>query len=240
MEKKQKEESKFRQVWGNKRSRAMIQLSAYILFFILVGTFIDFNHANSSYLEEETQSMNNLSFSHYDNYEFYYNVTYLGLADEPVKYFNIDGYRYKEKQFLTVRDTLEKYYIENNKLYKVEDTLTEITTPFFLPFGNISPSFLHTYITHAKLNSKTEYADKTIKKDYILSVREFAKLYQSDVVELEGNISIITYEKDKTIYKVELDLTSYNKMKYELNYKNVGKVDFFSSQDILSLSHLNS
>ncbi len=239
MEEKKKVENKFKQVWANRRNRAMIQLAGYILFFILIGAIIDFERANISYLEGTNSSQKTISFSFYDNYEFYYNITYLGIVDEPVKYMNIDGYRYKQKQVFQVRDTLEKYYFEDHKLYQIKNTLVEIPTPFSLSLERLSPSMLYTYIKKAKQNSKTEYADKLIKKEYILSVHDFARLYQNEEIDIKGNIYIITYEKDKMINKVELDLTAYNKMKYELNYKNIGKVKSFYKEDFLPISNDN-
>lgn len=234
MKEKQKEENKFKQIWGNKRQRAMIQLAGYLLFFILIGVLIDFDSPHESYLESEEKTKETISFAKYDNYEFYYNITYLGLADEPVKYMNIDGYRYSNKRFFSVRDTLEKYYMDDSAFYQVTSDFVEISSPFAFLFDRLSPNLLDTYIQKAKMNSKTEYADQVIKKEYILSIQDFALLYAGDRVNVEGNIVIATYEKDKMIYKIELNLANYNKMKYELNYKNIGKVSPFSKEDVLS------
>lgn len=227
----QEEISNFKKVWQNKRYKAMIKLVGYFLFFILVGVMIDFNREDSSYVDKVEQKK--LSLKTYNNYNFYYNITYLGLVDEPVNYISIDGNRYKENQFFTIRNTDERYFLENHKLYQIKEQLEEITSPFFFPLDKFSPSSLSIYIEKSKMESKTEYADQTVKKEYTLPVKSFAKMYQDETVEIEGNVQIITYEKDKMIHKIELDLTAYNKMKFEFNYKEIGKVKPFYKEDFL-------
>lgn len=228
-----REENKFKEIWSNRRYKAMIQLALYCLFFILIGVFINFDHEDTS---DNSVNDRPISFSSYDNYAFYYNITYLGNLDEPLQYINIEGYRDREKQFFELRDTLEKYYMEKGKLYIVKDDLEEVTTPFFLPFDRLSPSFLTTYMEKGRFDSKTEYADGTVKKVYFIPVFEFAKLYQDDFTQKEGFVSMTTYEKNKIVNKVELDLTIYNQMKLELNYKEIGKVSPFYKEDIIPAS----
>lgn len=231
MQEEKKEISNFKRVWQNKRYKAMIKLAGYILFFILIGVVIDFNGADSSYTDKVTPKK--VSFKSYNNYNFYYNITYLGLVDEPVNYISIDGSRYGQNQIFTIRNTDEKYFLESHKLYQIKEQLEEITSPFFLSFDKLSPSRLSAYIEKGKLESKTEYADQTVKKEYSLSVEDFAKMYQDEKVEIEGIVRIITYEQDNVVHKIELDLTAYNKMKFEFNYKEIGKVKPFYKEDFL-------
>ena len=121
-----------KEAWKDKRKRAFISLGLWFLFFLLV-IGLSGNASSSSYTDTERKSNKNSNlvsdgtgiekFNKMDNYE--YNSTIeLSLNDKTVTYV-FNGTYYDKKYYFSLNNY--NFYINNNKLYIVDDINKTLT-----------------------------------------------------------------------------------------------------------------
>lgn len=229
-----------KELYGNRRYRALFTLGLYAIFFLIVLAI--FVSGKSSYNEnlDDNKDLTTLDkFRAVNNYEYYYNVEKVVGTD--TIYYNIEGKRYLNKEVFTIKNDINGYYIEDNILYVTRDNIKEKTLqrPLSVDFTKLKPFNIVDLIKLASLESTTSnYSDDTIKNSYLLPVKDFVRLYFNERVEDKDNsfVGINTYEKDGNITKIEMDLTNADKYenyiidfhKLELNYKNISFVKDFT------------
>lgn len=225
---------KGKELWSNRRYRALLIMGIYLLFFILLFNLISFG-GNTESKQETVSPSKEISLVNMDRYDFYMNIVYLGAADEPIKSFNIDGTRFKNKQHFTIRETEQTFYKEVNNYFTVTDQILPVETPLLVNFDGVEPSMIDTYLKKSTFISKTEYANKTVKEMYSMPIHDFALLYMGDIVVIPGNVILSTYKSKNQTERIELDLSMYNKIKIEISYKNINDVTSFDKKSLIKV-----
>lgn len=215
----------FKKVWDNKRYHALIVLGFYIIFIILIVTFLGQpkNSINTS-LDLKKTPFEILEQA--DGYEYSISIT-----KEPVDDYNIDGIRYKDEELITFDN--QKYYINDLLFYKVTDNKIQLSSSIMeLDLCKLKASIILSMIKNSNPINNISYTDGTIKKEYNISTASFIKAYENEETDNLEIVSIITYENTKEITKIELDLTNIMKYKgytftyykLEIEYKNIDQI----------------
>ena len=230
---------KFKELYANRRYRAMMILGLYVIFFLIVVAII--TTGKTAIMDnDDNQDLTTIDkFKAMNNYEYSYNVEKSFGKD--VIYFDIEGKRYFNKEEFNIKDDINGYYVEDNVVYLTRDNVKEklLDGPLSIDLVKLRPFNLANLIQMAQLETSTNnYTDDTVEKNYLLPVKDFIKLYfNADVEDKDGDfVSIKTYEKDGNITKVEMDLTKADKYddylidchKLEFNYSNINQVKDFT------------
>lgn len=218
---------KFKSIWAVPRYKSLIKLGAYLLFFTLVFTCIDFK-STDDLPASETSTKATLYTMH--NYAYQMNITHLLPSDEPIQTLHITGKTYGTRDTFTVAETGEIYYAEKG-IYYIGPNWIE-TEPVFFDFEAVKPKKIDKYVEKGTLHATTSYADKTTEKKYTLPISTFATLYKNETVPTEGNVTISVITMQGEIVKVTLDLSAYNQTQVEINYTQIGEIKLFDQNSI--------
>lgn len=225
--------NKIKQLYDNRKYRALVILGFYVIFFLVIIVMINLSKTavNNSNYEEFTTTE---KFKIMNNYEYTYKIE--KNLNEEIIYYNIVGKRNINKEIFTVENDINTYYIEDGKIYIFQNSnKEEIDNPLSINLLALRPNNLSDFLKNSTLKSTTnDYQNNTIKNTYLLPIKDFMKLYFNDETFDEENfISIITTEENNQIIKVEMDFTNINMNeehiidvnKLEFNYQNIGSVD---------------
>lgn len=198
---------KIKELLSNKRTRAATILGLYLIFFIFLGTMFRKNNAN------QNQYNNLINLNNYQSYNYSYEIK----IDNTTTL--ISGTKYKNEELFVLNN--KKYYIKDNKMFEYTDNLNEkFDYNFSFDVSKFTNDELYQYISNANLVNE-DTTNGIIKKDYELSLTKFCNLYDESLVTSLGYITFMTYEKDKKIYKIEIDLTNYVNLDDNLDNYNV-------------------
>lgn len=199
---------------SNPRYRALVKLGLFLLFFIFIAVICRVYSSPNTNVVKDEQKTPLVKFSEMRNYEF--NINY--QVNDSIT--NIDGKTFRTDTCLTINDI--NYYINDN-IYQIKDDffiLTSLDNKYLVKTNQIEQ-----YINRGTLISKSEdYQSNTIMTKYSIPVND---LENQDIKELY----ITLYEKEKTIYKVDLqyidnlDISSL----VSITYFNVGEVTNFTT-----------
>ena len=231
---------KIKELYSNRRYRALMNLGLYAIFFIVVFAILMGGSATNNSLKDADKELTTLDrFKVANNYEYYYDIE--RTIDAGVIYYNVEGKRYLNKEVFNIKDDINGYYVEDDIVYVTRDSIKEklLQGPLSVDLTKIKPLNIVNLIMQAQLESTTNnYKEGTVKNSYLLPVKDFIRLYFSEIIEDKDNlfISINTYEADGNIIKVEMDLTNADKYeefiidfhKLELNYKSINHVEDFT------------
>ncbi len=214
-------------VWKNKRQRALLSLFLWFIFFVivfaLVGGPVNIDEEYRRRLTDEESEVSNSpieNFANMDNYEFNYLITIInnGVSNNQI----ITGTYYKGGYFFTLNGV--KYYIKDN-LYKVDDlnkTLNLFKDDDPNNILNIIDVQLFTkekllpMLKDGEYGSSTTYKDKSVVTNYTYEIN-------NHIINLETN------EYEHIINSIEIDLTDYYDKKYSevkvtISYKNINNI----------------
>lgn len=226
----------FQMLWANRRTRAAIILTFYFFFFlfIIVSLRMRPDRPLSSQTKEDKSEF---SFATMDNYEYDMTITY--RSNTVTNTFLLSGTRYQEKHRLQTQDSLQPYYVKDDGIYTVTNGVETLTSlNYGINLYRLSPTLFSSMIGEAELQSTIEYEDG-IEYLYQLPLSKFFSFYDPNNLLLSTNLtSYILFqvtEKDGTIERVNLDLTSYyqlvdvNATSYmiDITYHDIGKVKDF-------------
>lgn len=200
---------KFLEFWNIPRYRALIILGLYIIFFVFVIAYIRTLNSN--------KPINNVKLNALETYSKMDNYQYIAtIKNENVRTFQgrVNDY----KQIINFEEN--SYYYNGNTLYKKEDGYKKFNNQLLeFDIWRFTPLFINDLIKKGKLDSKTEFADGSKSKKYLVGVPAFIREYFNDDTESNDNISVTTFESNNKIFKVELDLSSvYHQGQYSNSY----------------------
>lgn len=195
-----------KELFKSKRGRAVLNLGAYVIFFIVIAVFFQTGGSTPSTQPEE----NNVTktpiqvFDEMTNYEYSYQRDSI----------SINGKVYRDNMYFTLDGS--EYYV-NDKIYQIINSekveISDLDELYLINNHDISK-----YLNHSILVSKNEnYEEKVIENKYHID-------NESVNYDVE-NMYITLYERDNVIYKVSIELDNDN---IEIEYKNVGKVSNFT------------
>lgn len=183
-----------RQAWKNPKQKALIKISCYFIFFMILVVFVRVN--NHSYPEvtkttpKEKTTVEKLESMR--NYEYQIEINENQMIQK------VTGIQYQdihEFDFLNI-----KYIIQNNQIYRKE-TQELVSNLFSFDICNIFPDNIKNYILDSDLKSETKYQNKKIKKEY--QIKSFPFINQ----ETNQSILLTIYEDSNYITKMEINAT---------------------------------
>ena len=181
------------------KGRAIIKLGIYFIFFVIVA-FLFHSGGSVSEPKKDTPKKTAMEvYSEMTNYEYTYKY------NEEL----MNGKVYRDKMYFEINE--DAYYVNEN-VYKVnketnEIVLVELDKSYYIDNHTIS-----NYIKKGNIIGKNE--------DYMNNIVSIT--YGIDTED--ANLSVTTYEKDNSIFKVVLNIDTNT---IEINYSNVGKVNNF-------------
>ena len=216
------------------KNKSFTLLAIYGIFFIFVFIVINTSkYSSTPIVDDKIQDEVNdeikeeTGIKQVDSYEYIYEFNINNVIT------NINGTYYNDEQLLSIEQT--KYYIKNGISYLYSNQLIEQNIDY--PIEKLTYNNIHNLINNFEYESKTEYKDRSIKYEYIISNLDFSKYYNEENI-YEGNVYINIYENNY-INKVDIDLSSYyniNKYLISINYSNINNID---SLDINILENNN-
>ncbi|MFV0249552.1 MAG: hypothetical protein ACK5HP_00725 [Bacilli bacterium] len=202
----------FKELWNNPRIHALMVLGLYAVFFVIIFIYITIskNTTNQNVeIKDSLETLNNMnSYEYHYKYEINNEIT------------NINGIKYND---------INEFSIENNKFTIVNNKIEgEVSIDDKLYILEILPNYIYSYIKLNNNLNETTYSDNTIKKEYIILIKEIKQYFGT---ESDENITVTTYEEDNQIYKIELDLTNIVEEEYliTINYENINNIINYNS-----------
>ena len=226
----------FQMLWSNRRARAAIILTLYFFFFLFIIVSLRMR-PNRPLSSQEKEDKEEVSFAEMANYEYDMTITY--KSNIVTNMFVLSGTRYQEKHRLQTKDSLQPYYVKDDGIYTVINGVESLTSlNYGINLYRLNPTLFSSMIEEADLQSTIEYENGT-EYLYQLPLSKFLSFYDPNNLLLSTNLtSYILFqvtEKDGTIERVNLDLTSYyqlvdvNATSYmiDITYHDIGKVKDF-------------
>lgn len=226
----------FQVLWSNRRARAAIILTLYFFFFLFIIVSLRMR-PDRPLSTQAKEDQNEVSFETMDNYEYDMTITY--RSNTVTNTFTLSGTRYQEKHRLQTKDSLQPYYVKDDGIYTVINGVESLTSlNYGINLYRLNPTLFSSMIEEADLQSTIEYENGT-EYLYQLPLSKFFSFYDPNNLLLSTNLtSYILFqvtEKDGTIERVNLDLTSYyqlvdvNATSYmiDITYHDIGKVKDF-------------
>lgn len=206
----EKNKKTFKELWADKRTKALIKLGLWFLFFaiffIFIGIMSLFNNESSTNnnLEKETEKvqanipgmLENLINS---NYTFEYVVT-----DENNITYSYNGSKENEeiKGYYENNNGITKFIVKNNIVYKIngteeieDNTIVNDTDKKLFDLNNILSKIKNYEEVHEPVYENEQYS-----------------------YSLDESLNIKISTKNNEIYSIEF---LYNNLNYKLLYKNV-------------------
>ncbi len=226
----------FQMLWANRRTRAAIILTFYFFFFLFIIVSLRMR-PDRPLSTQAKEDQNEVSFETMDNYEYDMTITY--RSNTVTNTFTLSGTRYQEKHRLQTKDSLQPYYVKDDGIYTVINGVESLTSlNYGINLYRLNPTLFSSMIEEADLQSTIEYENGT-EYLYQLPLSKFLSFYDPNNLLLSTNLtSYILFqvtEKEGTIERVNLDLTSYyqlvdvNATSYmiDITYHDIGKVKDF-------------
>ena len=211
--------SKLKEMWKDKKGRAIIELSAYLIFFLIVVIFArvsssSINNTPSTDSSEVSIFIDNIK----DNYEYNMDIS-----------INDDIYSYHGKVLgnnssiqMKTNDAEKYFYIMNNKYYELDDKGNYILTTT----SEIYPYINYNYLN---INNIKNYINNSTKEDNKYMIKVSDLILNSNSNE---EVSIIIDENSKSI---EIDYTNIVKIDNSNIDNAIVKITFNNINNILSL-----
>lgn len=201
-------------LWGNERSRALISLLLWFLFFGVC--FLTLNLGGG---KNYNSIPNEIDENKLDNYE--YNM----IVDINNYTYNISGVRLKEEETVKIEE-LDEIYSNN---FENIDELKSLDLKY------LRMETLKTYLNDNLKKSEIIYQDGSSKKEYEVSSTVF-KINVLDKIESELPVKIEAKYKNDKLDIINLDLTNkmklvnpkINKYKIRIIYSNIGNIKSLS------------
>ena len=208
--------SKLKEMWKEKKGRAKIELSLYLIFFIVIVVFTrvsssSINNIESNNSEVVSSFINEIK----DNYEYDMNIT-----------INNDTYNYigtvlgnNSSIEIKSNDIDKYYYIMNNKYYELDDNGNYILTTI----NEVYPYINYNYVN---INNIKNFINNSVKEDNIYRIKI------SDIIlnnTSNDNITFIVNEENKSINidytdLLKIDNDNVNNATLNITFSNINNI----------------
>lgn len=213
-------------IYGDKRKKALFSLCLWVLFFVVVLTLIgkppseipvSSYNSNSNENSYATKALN--EYKNMKNFDVEYKIDI--NQNNKLDTYILSGIYFDGKYYLSQQGV--NYYVLDNKVYVVDDTLKEmnpyIKDDLSITFNRVDINILlkdnlYTIISSSEEESKTNYKDGTIVTNYIYK-------------ESGGKtIGISVSEYNNIVNSIVLDFSKYYLYDYKVSitYKNINNI----------------
>lgn len=207
-----------KEAWRDPRKKAIIKLSAYMVFFLVVILMIKGGRSLPD-LDESPEVDNNYRFT----YTLNDNIIVNGNYDWDIIRYELEG---------------QVYYIYDNIYYKlVDNTLVNNVSPG-LKIDKFLLDQLELYLSNSEELYKTEFKDGSIKKGYQITVENFAFIYDNKEIIDKNYIDFSVTTSDNQVVEIMFNLAPYFRNYYNIQSDYNLKISFsdFNSADKLELN----
>ena len=210
---------KLKEMWKNKKGRAIIELSGYFIFFLIVLVLTSASGGSTKKVDVN----NNIDVTSFlsevkDNYECVMDIT-----------INDNIYNYEVKVLgnnasivRTLGDDIKKYYIMNNKYYELDNNGNYILTTAEEVYPYISYNYLN-------INNIKTFIEYSSIEDNVYKIKVSDFVLNSDNSD---EISISVNEENKSL---DIDYTNVLKLGNDDITTAYVKMVFSNINTILSL-----
>lgn len=211
--------TKLKEMWKDKKGRAKIELSLYLIFFIVIVVFTrvsssSIGNSNNSNNVEVSSFINELK----DNYEYDMNIT---INNDT---YNYHGILLGNNSSIEVKsnDIDKYYYIMNNKYYELDDNGNYILTTT----DDVYPYINYIYLN---INNIKNFINNSVKEDNIYKIKI------SDIILNSTSTDSIIISVNESNKSIEIDYTNLLKIDNDsVNKANV-VITFSNINNIISL-----
>lgn len=187
-------------LWADERGRALLKLSAYLIFmaFVIVYARMLVRQSNETEKNLKTPYEKFISQIEY--------VADINYNDEEFSLIggNITSFTYGDEQYIVVDSKLKKNEVEVND--------------FDIYFWKITPKFIGRILNNKEPEYTSNYKDGLVKKGYKISLYEFLEHHNVSNLNIEDlenipdeYIEIVLDDTGRKIELVTLNLDSYYK-----------------------------
>lgn len=206
---------KFKELWANERTRSIISLGLWLIFFAVVVLFIRATAPTPT--SNDTVNTAGTNFDKMSNYSF------SAISDN----LEINGFVYNDKMEFILNN--QRYYV-NNDVYLISGDKAE-KKDFDLSFLKINTKMLNNLLGELKGTEQDGYTK------YLVPLDRFINLYEIDTeADLSKAMSyniVVNVYKDKNVIKgVSLDLTNYNIFRFNNNKSFVVTIYYYNINNI--------
>lgn len=208
--------TKLKEMWKDKKGRAKIELSLYLIFFIVIVVFTrvsssSIGNSNNSNNVEVSSFINELK----DNYEYDMNIT---INNDT---YNYHGILLGNNSSIEVKsnDIDKYYYIMNNKYYELDDNGNYILTTT----DDVYPYINYIYLN---INNIKNFINNSVKEDNIYKIKISDIILNStstDSIIISVNESNKSIEIDYTNL-LKIDTDSVNKANVVITFSNINNI----------------
>ena len=178
-----------KEAWRDPRKKAIIKLSVYMVFFLVVILMIKGSRSLPN-LDESPKIDNNYRFT----YTLNDNIIVNGNYDQDIIRYELET---------------QVYYIYDNIYYKlVDNTLVNNVSPG-LKIDKFLLNQLESYLSNSEELYKTEFKDGSIKKGYQMTVENFAFIYDNKEIIDKNYIDFSVTTSDNQVVEIMFNLTPY-------------------------------
>ncbi len=186
--------------WKNPKFKGIIQLSFWILFFIIVALILKSAEKRNTKIDKKQEEVVN---SYEYNYQF---------QDQNNK-LDISGTYFQGKKVFYMNNN--KYYYINNKYYQANNnSLVNIN----YALNEWDYNSIKSIMDNSEYSNKLEYADDIIKYEYNISNLDYNNYYQT---HYNNNIIITVTLKDEIIDSASIN---YGFGLVQIKYTNINNI----------------
>lgn len=215
------------------RGKAIVFLSFYLIFFLVLIVFIRISSSNFKAPTYEFYSEESRMYTYDKILANNYSYTYTITIDNNIfvyngkKYNNMESFVFNNINYLY--DGANYYVVDENNIWIMVDSPN-----MYSDFTNFTR--LGEVIADATYISKTEFGDGKSIYNYLISSNSMIKVLEdvaTDIEEVPNSVVFNASGDNLHIDSIELDLTSYgkykgicfNNFKITISYSNFGEVE---------------
>jgi len=213
---------KFKELWANERTRSIISLGLWLVFFAVVVLFIRVT-ASTPTSNDTTRNIAGTNFDKMNNYSF------SAISDN----IEVNGFVYNDNMEFILNN--KRYYVSND-VYLINGDKAQ-KSDIDLSFLKINTKMLNNLLGELKGTEKDGYTQ------YLVPLDRFINLYEIDTEAdlskaMSYNIVVNVYKNNDVIKGVSLDLTNYKLFRFNDNkpfivtiyYYNINNISDFTKE----------
>lgn len=214
-----KEPSKFdklKEMWKDKRGRAKIKLSLYLIFFVGVVIFARvLSYQNSKLPHNDNVNNNSFIYTLKDNYEYDINI------EKDNNKYNYHGRKLGLNESIKVKDDNkeEYYYVMNNKYYSLDNKGNYILSTSEEVYPYINYKFMNINFIKELIKDSTKDGNVYKVKLSTLVLNNTSDNYVT--IEVNEDTKTITIDYTE-LFKI--DDSSINKVLVTMTYSNINQI----------------
>lgn len=212
----------FKSLWNNRRYRALIKLSGYFIFLLIVFELMA--PGNSTPTSQQQDALT--KYSKMDNYEYIYTLT-VNQNKQVLR-----GIKTGDKQVFTIDGNLTRYLFNQENYYSLDENKL-VKNPLLFSLSSIEPSKLEEIIRVGTKASTAKYETGEKEEMYTINSNSFYNLYDNSIDNNNTLVNIKVKTLNNEVSMVVIDFTDSKSavdssiIKYELKleYFNIGKIE---------------